>query len=220
MSHELKNPLASLASAVEGMERVKDEGLRRQLMQVAADDVRRLDRLITDISEASRLDAQLTRTRFEAVDVGAVIEGLLHEREARSANGSVRIAFARPQRGSTRVMGDAGGLARVFGNLIDNAVSFSPQGGVVRISATRSDDEVIATVEDDGPGVPPDAREAIFERFHSLRPDGEAFGKHSGLGLAISRTIIAGHGGTISVRDRADAQRGAVFLVTLPAAQA
>ncbi|MFM5913239.1 MAG: ATP-binding protein [Chakrabartia godavariana] len=220
VSHELKNPLASLSSAVEGMERVKDEGLRQQLMQVAADDVRRLDRLITDISEASRLDAQLTRTRFEAVDVGAVIEGLLHEREARSANGSVRIAFARPQRGSTRVMGDAGGLARVFGNLIDNAVSFSPQGGVVRISATRSDDEVIATVEDDGPGVPPDAREAIFERFHSLRPDGEAFGKHSGLGLAISRTIIAGHGGTISVRDRADAQRGAVFLVTLPAAQA
>lgn len=217
VSHELKNPLASLASAVQGMERVKDEGLRQQLMHVAADDVRRLDRLISDISEASRLDAQLTRTRFEAVDIGTVIEALLDEREARSANGTVRIAFARPQSGSTRVMGEAGGLARVFGNLIDNAVSFSPPGGVVRISATRSDDDVIATVEDEGPGVPADAREAIFERFHSLRPEGEAFGKHSGLGLAISCTIIEGHGGAISVRDRADAQSGAAFVVTLPA---
>lgn len=218
VSHELKNPLASLASAVQGLERVTDENLRSQLMHVATDDVRRLDRLITDISEASRLDAQLTRTRFDVVDIGSLLEGLLLEREARSANGDVRIAFARPQRGSTRVMGDKGGMLRVFDNLIDNAVSFSPPGGVVRISATRSDDGVIATVEDEGPGVPEDARDAIFERFHSLRPEGEAFGKHSGLGLAIARTIVTGHGGSLLVRDRTDTQQGAVFVVTLPAA--
>lgn len=218
VSHELKNPLASLASAVQGLERVTDEDLRTQLMHVATDDVRRLDRLITDISEASRVDAQLTRTRFDVVDIGTILEALLQEREARSANRDVRIAFARPQRGSTRVMGDKGGLVRVFDNLIDNAVSFSPPGGVVRISAMRSDDGVIASVEDEGPGVPEDARDSIFERFHSLRPEGEAFGKHSGLGLAIARTIISGHGGSVRVHDRADTQQGAVFLVTLPAA--
>lgn len=217
VSHELKNPLASLASAVQGLERVTDETLRSQLMQVATDDVRRLDRLITDISEASRVDAQLTRTRFDVVDIGALLEALLKERESRSANRDVRIAFARPQRGSTRVMGDKGGLVRVFDNLIDNAVSFSPSGGVVRITATRSGDAVIATVEDEGPGVPEHARDTIFERFHSLRPDGEAFGKHSGLGLAIARTIITGHGGNLIVRDQANAQLGAVFVATLPA---
>jgi two-component system sensor histidine kinase ChvG len=218
VSHELKNPLASLASAVQGLQRVTDEALRAQLMQVATDDVRRLDRLISDISEASRLDAQLTRTRFDVVDIGAILETLLKERESRSANRDVRIAFARPQRGSTRVMGDKGGLMRVFDNLIDNAVSFSPSGGVVRISATRSGDAVIATVEDEGPGVPEHARDQIFERFHSLRPEGEAFGKHSGLGLAIARTIISGHDGSLILRDRADAQQGAVFVVTLAAA--
>ena len=218
VSHELKNPLASLASALQGMESVKDPALRSQLMTVANDDVRRLDRLISDISEASRLDAQLTRTRFERVDIGTILETLLAERSARDANAKVRIAFARPQKGSTQVMGDAGRLLRVFENLIDNAVSFSPPDGVVRISATRSDDDVIAIVEDEGPGVPEQAREAIFERFHSLRPEGEAFGKHSGLGLAIARTIVTGHGGTICVQDRPDAAAGAVFVVTLPAA--
>jgi two-component system sensor histidine kinase ChvG len=217
VSHELKNPLASLASAVQGLERVTDKKLRAQLMQVATDDVRRLDRLITDISEASRVDAQLTRTRFDVVDIGSLLEALLKERESRSANRDVRIAFARPQRGSTRVMGDKGGLVRVFDNLLDNAVSFSPSGGVVRISATRSGDAVIATVEDEGPGVPEHMRGEIFERFHSLRPEGEAFGKHSGLGLAIARTIISGHAGSLAVRDRADAQQGAVFVATLPA---
>lgn len=218
VSHELKNPLASLASAVQGLQRVTDEALRAQLMQVATDDVRRLDRLISDISEASRLDAQLTRTRFDVVDIGAILETILKERDSRSANRDVRIAFARPQRGSTRVLGDKSGLVRVFDNLIDNAVSFSPAGGVVRISATRSGDAVIATVEDEGPGVPEYARDQIFERFHSMRPEGEAFGKHSGLGLAIARTIISGHDGSLILRDRADAQQGAVFVVTLTAA--
>lgn len=220
VSHELKNPLASLASALQGIERVSDPALRDQLMAVANDDVRRLDRLISDISEASRLDAQLTRTKFERVDIGTILENLLAERDARGANGGVRIAFARPQSGSTQVMGDAGRLARVFENLIDNAVSFSPADGVVRLSATRSDDSVIATVEDEGPGVPEDSRDAIFERFHSLRPEGEAFGRHSGLGLAIARTIITGHDGTISVKDRVDTASGAVFVVTLPAISA
>jgi two-component system sensor histidine kinase ChvG len=219
VAHELKNPLASLSSALETMASVADPKLKQQLMAIANDDVRRLDRLITDISEASRLDAQLTRTTFIRVDLGQLLERLLAEREARGANNGIKIAFARPQRGSATVLGDPGRLARTFENLIDNAISFSPPDGVVRITATCSDEIVIATVEDDGPGVPAASREAIFDRFHSDRPEGEEFGRHSGLGLAIARTIVEGHNGTIEVRERSSEQSGALFVVTLPAAR-
>jgi len=219
VAHELKNPLASLSSALETMSSVSDPKLKQQLMAIAYDDVRRLDRLISDISEASRLDAQLTRTKFVRVDLGQVLERLLAEREARGANNGIKIAFARPQRGSATVLGDPGRLARTFENLIDNAISFSPEDGVVRITATRSDDVVIASVEDDGPGVPVASRETIFDRFHSDRPEGEEFGRHSGLGLAIARTIVEGHNGTIEARERSSGLSGACFVVTLPAAR-
>lgn len=219
VAHELKNPLASLSSALETMASVGDPKLKQQLMAIANDDVRRLDRLISDISEASRLDAQLTRTKFVRVDLGQLLERLLAEREARGANNGIKIAFARPQRGSATVLGDPGRLARTFENLIDNAISFSPEDGVVRITATRSDDVVIATVEDDGPGVPPASRETIFDRFHSDRPEGEEFGRHSGLGLAIARTIVEGHNGSIEARERSSGLSGALFVVTLPAAR-
>ncbi len=220
VAHELKNPLASLSSALETMQNVKDAKLKKQLMEIAIGDVRRLDRLITDISEASRVDAELSRTRFQRIDIGQLLERLLTEREARAANKHAKIAFARPQKGSAVVMGDANRLVRVFDNLIDNAVSFSPQGGVVQISATRSEDDVVAIVEDQGPGVAADQREAIFERFHSDRPEIAAFGNHSGLGLSIARTIIEAHDGTIDVRDRPSGEPGAMFAIQLPAAQA
>ncbi|MFM1982325.1 MAG: hypothetical protein RJB22_1044 [Pseudomonadota bacterium] len=219
VAHELRNPLASLSSALETMGAVKDAKLKAQLMAIAVEDVRRLDRLITDIAEASRLEPQLTRARFDRIDIGRLIENLLKDREARGANHGIKIAFARPQRGSAMVMGDAGRLSRAFENLIDNAVSFSPANGVVQISATRSDDIVRVGVEDEGPGIAPEQREAIFERFHSDRPDMESFGRHSGLGLSITRTIIDGHAGDISVFDRPSGARGAMFVVTLPATQ-
>ena len=202
------------------MQNVKDAKLKKQLMEIAIGDVRRLDRLITDISEASRVDAELSRTRFQRIDIGQLLERLLTEREARAANKHAKIAFARPQKGSAVVMGDANRLVRVFDNLIDNAVSFSPPGGVVQISATRSEDDVVAIVEDQGPGVAADQREAIFERFHSDRPEIAAFGNHSGLGLSIARTIIEAHDGTIDVRDRPSGEPGAMFAIQLPAAQA
>jgi two-component system sensor histidine kinase ChvG len=115
-------------------------------------------------------------------------------------------------------MGDGGRLERVFSNLLDNAVSFSPDGGLVEILATPDGDEIVIHVADQGPGVLPEQREQVFQRFHSDRPDGEAFGKHSGLGLAIAKTIVEGHQGTIRILDRPGGQSGAFFEIRLPKA--
>ncbi|QJQ32655.1 HAMP domain-containing protein [Sphingomonas lacunae] len=218
VTHELKNPLASLRSAIEGLERVEQPDLRAQLFAIAHDDVRRLDRLISDISEASRVDAELSRSQFERIDVGALIEPIIAARRARAKAGDPGIAFARPRVGTAMIMGEPSRLARVIENLLDNAHSFSPPGGVVRIGATCADTVVIIRIEDDGPGVLPDQREVIFRRFHSVRPLSEDFGKHSGLGLAIARTIIEAHDGEIMALDRPDAAAGACFEIRLPAA--
>jgi two-component system, OmpR family, sensor histidine kinase ChvG len=218
VAHEIKNPLASLRSALDGAERIEDPALREQLMDVAKADVQRMDRLISDISDASRVDSQLAKAKFEEIDLGDMIEQLLQVRENRGGDGNVRIAFARPRKRIATVMGEDVRLERMLTNLIDNAVSFSPQDAVVEISATLADDEVIIRISDEGPGVPDQEREAIFRRFHSERPASENFGKHSGLGLAIARTIVEGHQGRISVRDRVDGKPGACFEIALPCA--
>lgn len=219
VTHELKNPLASLRSAVESLQAVKDPELQAQLLDIVRDDVLRLDRLITDVADASRLDAQLSRASFEPVDLGPMIENLLKSREARGLDGEAKVAFARPRKGTAVVPGDASKLVRVVENLLDNAVSFSPRGGLVRIDATRNGDEILLAVEDEGPGVPLAMRDAVFRRFHSDRPESDGFGRHSGLGLAIAKTIIEGHSGTITVHDRPDSLPGARFVVTLPVAE-
>lgn len=226
VTHELKNPIASVRSAIEGLGRVKNDEQRAQLLAIADEDVRRLDRLVTDISDASRIDAQLSRTNFEPIDIGLMIESMLAARAARAEADAAkgdgaphpRIAFARPRKGTTMVMGDGHRLERVIDNVIDNAVSFSPPGGLVCVRATQLGGEVHIGVDDDGPGIEPAQRDAIFRRFHSERPDGEAFGRHSGLGLAIARTIVEGHSGHIAARDRDDGKPGASLLITLPAA--
>ena len=178
----------------------------------------RLDRLINDISEAARTDAELARARFERVDLGPLIEQLIESWETRRETGSARIAFARPRKDTAAVMGKPDRLARAINAIMDNAVSFSPADGLVEIAAARVGDEVRIRIDDEGPGVPPEAREAIFNRFHSVRPEGEFFGRHSGLGLAIARAIVEGHGGEIDVQDRDDAPSGARFIIRLPAA--
>ena len=218
VSHEIKNPLASLRSALESLDRVDDPDLRRQLLDVANDDVRRIDRLINDISEASRVDAELARTKFEKVDIGKMLDQLLSAREQRDTNESVKIAFARPGRDVATVMGDDDRLERVFSNILDNAVSFSPTGGLIEILATPDADKVVIQISDQGPGVAEEQRKNIFNRFHSDRPEGEAFGRHSGLGLAIAKTIIEGHEGTIEAIDRPDHEQGACFEIRLPKA--
>jgi len=217
VTHELKNPLASLRSAIDGLETVKDDKLRSRLTQVAREDVVRLDRLISDISEAARTDAELARARFEPVDLGPLVEQLVKSWENRREKGDARIAYARPRKDSTVVMGDPARLARAVDNLIDNAVSFSPPGGLVEIAVSHVGHGVRIRIDDEGPGVPPEARQAIFNRFHSIRPEGEDFGRHSGLGLAIAKAIVEGHDGKISVYDRDDAPSGARFIISLPA---
>ena len=219
VTHELKNPLASLRSALDGLDRVEDPKLKLQLLAVAKDDVVRLDRLIGDISEAARTDAELARAKFEPVDLGPVIEQLVSSWEHRREKGDARLAFARPRRATAVVLGDANRLVRAIDNIIDNAISFSPPGGLVEIAAARVGDEVRIRIDDEGPGVPEEAREAIFNRFHSIRPEEEHFGRHSGLGLAIARAIVEGHDGEIDVQDRDDAPSGARFTITLPATE-
>ena len=218
VAHELKNPLASLRSAVEGIDRVDDPELKHKLMGIARDDVVRLDRLINDISEAARTDAELARAQFDRVDLGPLIEQIVASWETRREKGDARIAFARPRKDTAAVMGKPDRLARAINNIIDNAISFSPPGGLVEIAAARVGDEVRIRIDDEGPGVPAEARQAIFNRFHSVRPEGEGFGRHSGLGLAIASAIVEGHDGEIDVQDRDDAPSGARFTIRLPAA--
>ncbi len=217
VTHELKNPLASLRSAVDSLDRIEDPAVRCQLLDVVRQDVGRLDRLVVDIAEASRLDAELSRARFEPIDLAVLIGSLLPTWEARRED--VSIAFARPRLGSAVVMGEESRLARLLDNLVDNAISFSPEGGLVAIRAAADGDQVKISVEDEGTGVPEDSREVIFNRFHSIRPEAD-FGRHSGLGLAIARAIVEGHGGRIEVGDRRDGQAGAHFIVRLPGAAA
>jgi two-component system sensor histidine kinase ChvG len=218
VTHELKNPLASLRSAMDGLDRVEDPELKHRLIEIAREDVLRLDRLINDISEAARTDAELLRARFERVDLGPLIEQIVASWETRREKGDARIAFARPRIDSAVVMGKPDRLARAINAIIDNAVSFSPPGGLVEIAAARVGDEVRIRIDDQGPGVAPEAREAIFNRFHTVRPEGEYFGRHSGLGLAIAQAIVKGHDGEIDVQDRDDAPSGARFTIRLPAA--
>ncbi|HEY6047465.1 MAG TPA: HAMP domain-containing sensor histidine kinase [Sphingomicrobium sp.] len=218
VTHELKNPLASLRSAIDGLDRVEDPELRHRLMGIAREDVVRLDRLINDISEAARTDAELARATFERVDLGPLIEQLVHSWETRRETGDARIAFARPRKDTAVVMGKPDRLARAINAILDNAVSFSPAGGLVEVAAAHVGDEVLIRIDDEGPGVPHEAREAIFNRFHSVRPEGEHFGRHSGLGLAIAQAIVEGHDGEIDVHDRDDAPSGARFTIRLPAA--
>lgn len=219
VTHELKNPLASLRSAVDSLDRIDDPALRRQLLDVVRADVRRLDRLIVEIAEASRLDAELSRARFEPVDLGRLIESMLPAWEPRAAERNVGIVFARPRTGTAVIDGEEARLARLLDNIVDNAISFSPDGGLVEIAAAHAGQWVAITVEDEGPGVPPEEREAVFRRFHSVRPE-EDFGRHSGLGLAIGRAIAQGHDGRIGIEDRHDGRPGARFVLRFPAGQA
>ncbi len=221
VAHEIKNPLTSLRSAVETVARLEDPEQQRRLIAIILDDVQRLDRLITDISDASRLDAELSRAEVEPVDVGSMLRALAELHEATTDGGGPRLELDIAQHQRLVVPGIEGRLVQVWRNLISNAVSFSPPGGVIRVSAVRQAGKVRVIVEDEGPGIPPGKLTAIFDRFYSERPAGEKFGLHSGLGLSISRQIVEAHGGRILAENRTAADgvvAGAIFTVTLPAA--
>ena len=182
-------------------------------------DVRRLDRLVTDISNASRLDAELVREERKSFDLtrllGMIVDASKCQSEPRGVNGEAwwGARRRRPSEGWSR------GWLRCFHNLIDNAISFSPAGATIELRLEDRPLErrpgLVVVVMDEGPGIPPDNLESIFQRFYSERPEGEEFGRHSGLGLSICRQIIEAHGGRIWAENRAD-RSGALFCVQLP----
>ena len=222
VSHELKNPLTSIRSAVEVLPMAKDEERRDRLLAVIATDVKRLDRLITDISRASRVDAELAREDVGPLDLAGLLTELA-ESYNESGRGGARILVESRVR-NPLVLGRDGPLGQVFRNLLDNALTFSPEDGTIRVRLERGHrnghSSLLVRVEDDGPGIPEDNLETVFERFYTERPKGTAFGTHSGLGLAISRQIIQAHGGRITASNRHDPAgevAGAVFTVELPA---
>ncbi|MEQ8735934.1 MAG: stimulus-sensing domain-containing protein [Rhodospirillaceae bacterium] len=215
VAHEIKNPLTSLRSAVETVARVKDPDQQKQLMSIIQDDVTRLDRLISDISDASRLDAELSRAESEPVNITTLLETLASIHNTTDKPDAPHIDLDLPSHDPLSVSGLEGRLAQVFRNLIGNAVSFSPPGGKLFIQGRRENGTVTVKVRDQGPGIPPGKEDAIFNRFYSERPEDEKFGTHSGLGLSISKQIIEAHKGTISAANREDG--GAVFTVRLPA---
>ena len=218
VAHELKNPLTSLGTAVQAFERVKDEATREKLRAVISSDVKRLDRLITDISAASRIDAELSRSEGEPVDLVKLIEGVLDSYRTTQMFSSLSFDFDRPA-DPIVINGLPGRIGQVMRNLVDNAISFSPENGHVVIRLVSRETGVELTVEDDGPGIPENKLDAIFSRFYTERPKSEGFGRHSGLGLSISRLIIEAHGGSITARNRCDEKgviKGATFLIKLP----
>ena len=216
VSHELKNPLTSLRSAVETVERVQDPSARQKLMLIIRDDVDRMTRLITDISSASRLDAELGRAEPQPLDIGKTLAQLV---DIYRTDRPDRVVLS-PVNGTLRVMGVESRLVQVFQNLIDNALSFSPQGGGVMLASERIGKCIQITVEDKGAGIPENKLDAIFDRFYSERPKAEKFGTHSGLGLSISKQIVEAHRGRIWAENLKDSNgniSGARFIVHLPA---
>ncbi len=218
VSHELRTPLASTYSAAETAIRENDPAKRRKLMQIVLDDVRRLNRLIDSVADVSSLGAQFSRAETRPVDMGEMVAACIDaEREPRPG-------LAVETGGALIVRGLEAQLVRVVRNLIDNARSYSPAAGSVRLSLARERDEVVLRVDDDGPGIQAGKEETIFDRFYTDRSEAGVYGdRHSGLGLSIARDIARLHGGSIGASNRRgadDAVQGARFELRLPAAEA
>jgi two-component system, OmpR family, sensor histidine kinase ChvG len=219
VAHEIKNPLTSMRSALETIELAKTPEAKARLFAILQEDVQRMDRLISDISDASRLDAELTRGKMIPLDLGVMFGVLVQAYRTTRLPEGVQLEFPDQEAGIFIVRGIEARLGQVWRNLLDNAISFSPKGGSVRLDLAVKDRFVVLHVDDDGVGVSDGASAKIFKRFYSERPESEAFGNHSGLGLSICKQVIEAHGGRISVENRRgsdDAVLGARFTVRLP----
>ena len=222
VAHEIKNPLTSLRSAVDTMKYAKDDAGREKLLKVIQQDVTRLDRLVTDISNASRLDGELVRDEMMPFDVNLLLANLVeYNQDGAEKKGAQLVSDFDTE--SIKVPGLEGRLAQVFVNLITNAISFIPEDGVITVKSRMVGDHLVRiTVDDTGPGIPDENLDDVFSRFYSNRP-GQEFGNHSGLGLAISKQIVDAHGGSIYAENIRPAgvgtdvpPDGARFVVELP----
>ena len=220
VAHEIKNPLSSIRSAIETWRRIDDPEKQRRLLAIVTDDVGRLDRLISDISDASRIDAELSRLATAPVDVAPILAALADTYDATRDDDDPAIALTLPE-GKLVVQAVEGRLVQVLRNLVANARSFSPPGGRIGLAAREAGGVVQISVEDDGPGIPEGKLEHVFDRFYSERPQGERFGQHSGLGLSISRQIAEALKGGLVAANRRDEKTGRVlgarFVLSLPA---
>lgn len=221
VAHEIKNPLTSLRSASDTLRVAKTDAQREKLIDIIQQDVSRMDRLITDISKASKVDANLARETAKTLDVAEIAENIVEfYQQTRSEEGpSVVNGSAINPNAPIYVRAYESPFAQVLRNLIDNALTFSPEAGKVTLMVEKQDKRVVFTVEDEGPGIPAGNLETVFERFYTQRPKGASFGNHSGLGLAICRQIITAHRGTIHAENRSDAEGnilGAKFVVDVP----
>src|SRR5512133_208651 len=202
VAHELKNPLTSMRSAVETAARINDPDRRQKLMNISLEDVGRLDRLISDISDASRLDAELSRENSAPVDIKRMLATLIDVMETTAVQHRIVLALVTDAKRDLMVNGVESRLVQVFRNLIANALSFSPPGGRITLKARAENGTVVSQVLDEGPGIPEGRERDIFQRFYSERPQSEKFGVHSGLGLSISKQIVEAHGGTLVAKNR------------------
>ncbi|MGO7959997.1 stimulus-sensing domain-containing protein [Rhizobium leguminosarum] len=226
VSHELKNPLTSLRSAVETLPLARSDDSKKRLMDVIQHDVRRLDRLISDISDASRLDAELARVDAGSVDMEVLLRDLIEvSRQVRSTKKQVEIEYAIERKPNVKTRFVVNGhdlrIGQIIANLIENARSFVPEkGGKITVRLVRTRSRCVTTIEDNGPGIQAENIDRIFERFYTDRPEAEGFGQNSGLGLSISRQIAEAHGGSLRAENITDAQSGHIlgarFILSLP----
>lgn len=225
VSHEIKNPLSSIRSAIETLPRIENRERQTRLLAIINNDVRRLDRLITDIADASRIDAELSRARSEPVAVGMLLSILTEMHQTTRKPEDAILVLDDSHDDAThplKVLAVEDRLVQVLRNLIGNAISFSPPRGRITLFMRPEDRQIRITVSDEGPGIPPLKLEDVFDRFYSERPQTENFGQHSGLGLAISRQIVEALHGTLHAENRYDEAGkiiGACFVVMLPRAQ-
>ena len=220
VAHEIKNPLTSIRSAVETASKIKENEKRDKLLALILDDVHRLDRLITDISDSSRLDTELSREKFTAIDIGKLLRAFYELRTSQKKFGEKNLTLNITEgNAELLILGHEIRIVQVIDNIVDNAITFSPPHGSINIVISADTKSVTITIDDQGPGIPKGKLDAIFDRFYSERPSTEKFGLHSGLGLSICKQITEAHNGDITAENRLDHQnitRGARFIITLP----
>ena len=220
VAHEIKNPLTSIRSAVETASKIKDNEKRDKLLALILDDVHRLDRLITDISDSSRLDTELSREKFTAIDIGKLLLAFYELRTSQKKFGEKNLTLDIMEgNAELLILGHEIRIVQVIDNIVDNAITFSPPHGSINIVISADTKSVTITIDDQGPGIPKGKLDAIFDRFYSERPPTEKFGLHSGLGLSICKQITEAHNGEITAENRLDHQsitKGARFIITLP----